>query len=158
MSSPPEPLPIDSDVDLTAPAQRHETDRSHLPVLGAVALGGGIGAAARHGASILWPTPPGDFPTTTMLVNVAGCALIGILIAAVTEARTAHHLTRPFLGTGVLGGFTTFSTWALDIQNLVETGQARTAMAYLTATLAAAMAAVWAGAWATRHLTARRRR
>lgn len=150
--------PVDADIDLSVPAQRREFNWTHLSVLAAVALGGGIGSAARYGASLIWPTDPGSFPSTTMLVNVVGCALIGILMVVVTEARTVHRLTRPFLGTGVLGGFTTFSTWALDIQSLVDHGQARTAVAYLAATLIAALAAVWLSAWATRRLIAWRRR
>lgn len=95
--------PVDADIDLSIPAQRRELDRRHLAVLGAVAVGGGIGAAARYGAALVWPTGPGSFPVTTLLVNVIGCALIGVLIVVVTEIRSAHHLTRPFLGTGVLG-------------------------------------------------------
>lgn len=150
--------PVDANVDLSIPAQRREFDRKHLAVLGAVAVGGAIGATARYGAALLWPTGPGSFPMTTLLVNVIGCALIGVLIVVVTEIRSVHHLTRPFLGTGVLGGFTTFSTWALELQTLVEEGQARTALLYLLVTVAAAMAAVWTGAVLTRRLIAWRRR
>lgn len=160
MASPPDQQrePVDADVDLSVSEQRRDFDRTHLAVLGAVALGGGIGAAARYGAGLVWPTAPGSFPTTTLLVNMVGCALIGVLIAVVTEARSMHRLARPFLGTGVLSGFTTFSTWALEIQTLVTGGHARTALAYLLVTVAAAMAAVWAGATLTRRSIARRRR
>lgn len=146
------------DPDLAVPAQRREIDRSHLAVLAAVAFGGGIGATARHAASVVWHNDLDAFPLTTLLVNVLGCALIGVLMAVLTEARRAPRLARPFLGTGVLGGFTTFSTWALELQTLVEHGQARTALAYLLVTLAAAMAAVWTAAAATRRLLAWRRR
>ncbi|WP_030158765.1 fluoride efflux transporter CrcB [Glycomyces sp. NRRL B-16210] len=146
------------DPDLAVPARRREAERPHLAVLAAVALGGGIGATARYGASVAWPTAPDGFPFTTLLVNVLGCALIGVLMAVLAEARSAHRLARPFLGTGVLGGFTTFSTWALELQTLVEHGQARAALVYLLVTLAAALAAVWAAAGATRRLIAWRRR
>lgn len=150
--------PIDPDVGLAVPSQRREADRAHLAVLAAVALGGGIGATARYGASVAWPTAADAFPFTTLLVNVIGCALIGVLMAVLTEWRNAHRLARPFLGTGVLGGFTTFSTWALELHTLVEHGQARAALLYLIVTLAAALAAVWAAAAATRRLIAWRRR
>ncbi|MGW7069381.1 fluoride efflux transporter CrcB [Streptomyces sp. NPDC054855] len=122
-----------------------------------VAVGGAIGASARYGASLIWPTAPGTFPTTTLLVNVIGCALMGVLMAVLTEARTPHRLLRPFFGTGVLGGFTTFSTYAVDIERLVAGGHAGTGLAYLGLTLLAALAAVWAAAWATRRLVVRRR-
>ncbi len=124
----------------------------------AVSLGGAVGAAARYGAGLLWPTAGGAFPWTTLTVNVLGCALIGVLLVTVTELASPHRLLRPFLGTGVLGGFTTFSTYAVDAVRLAEDGHAATALAYLAATLAAAMAAVWLTAALTRRLIAGRRR
>ncbi|WKX70389.1 fluoride efflux transporter CrcB [Streptomyces sp. XD-27] len=120
-------------------------------IVGAVALGGGVGAAARYGASRLWPTAPDAFPWTTFAVNAVGCAAIGVLLVLISEVREAHPLLRPFLGTGVLGGFTTFSTYAVDVQRLVDQGRAATAVFYLAATLAAALAAVWLAATATRR-------
>lgn len=123
------------------------------PVVCAVAAGGGIGATARYGASLLWPTPTDAFPWTTLLVNAVGCALIGVLLVLIGEVWAAHRLVRPFLGTGVLGGFTTFSTYAVDFRRLVVDGHAATGAAYLMATLLAAMTAVWAAAAGTRRLT-----
>jgi CrcB protein len=64
-------------------------------------------------------------------------------MVAITERWAAHRLVRPFFGTGVLGGFTTFSTYAVDIQRLMEEGRPTTALAYLAATLLAALTAVW---------------
>jgi CrcB protein len=64
----------------------------------------------------------------------------------------AHRLVRPFFGTGVLGGFTTFSTYAVDIQKLVNSGHARTGLAYLAGTMLAALAAVWIAATLTRRV------
>jgi CrcB protein len=126
-------------------------------VVAVVAVGGAIGASARYGASLIWPTAPGTFPTTTLLVNVVGCALMGILMVILTEVWTAHRLVRPFLGTGVLGGFTTFSTYAVDIERLVDMGHARTGLAYLGLTVLAALAAVWGATWATRRMVVWRR-
>ncbi|WP_078888403.1 fluoride efflux transporter FluC [Streptomyces sclerotialus] len=151
--------PVDPDVDLHVPPRPPAARRERQgPVVAAVALGGALGAVARYGSSLLWPTAPGAFPWTTMAVNTAGCALIGVLMAVLGAARTAHTLTRPFLGTGVLGGFTTFSTYAVDIQRLVEDGKAATGLAYLALTLLAALAAVWAAATGTRRVLCRRRR
>ena len=132
--------------------------RGQGPVLCAVSLGGGTGAAARYGAGLLWPTANGAFPWTTMLVNTVGCALIGVLLVVIADLATPHRLLRPFLGTGVLGGFTTFSTYAVDVRQLTVDGHLMTATAYLAGTLVAAMAAVWTAATATRRLLARRAR
>ncbi|MFF2007564.1 fluoride efflux transporter CrcB [Streptomyces sp. NPDC058195] len=124
------------------------------PVVAVVALGGVIGACARYGASSLWPTAPVGFPWTTLLVNVTGCAVIGVFMVVLSEAWSAHRLVRPFFGTGILGGFTTFSTYAVDIQRLVEGGQVRMGLEYLGLTLLAALAAVWGAVWATRRVLA----
>ncbi|MEV0577445.1 fluoride efflux transporter CrcB [Streptomyces sp. NBC_01463] len=123
-------------------------------VVAVVALGGATGACARYGASLLWPTATGGFPWTTLVVNVVGCAVIGVFMVVISEAWSAHRLVRPFFGTGVLGGFTTFSTYAVDIERLVDGGRARTGLAYLGLTLLAALAAVWSAVWLTRRALA----
>ncbi|MEU7135137.1 CrcB family protein [Streptomyces sp. NPDC046261] len=136
---------------------RPRAPHAQWPVVCAVSLGGGAGATARYGAALLWPTAPDAFPWTTLVVNAVGCALIGVLLVTIAEWATPHRLARPFLGTGVLGGFTTFSTYAVDIRQLVADGRAGTGLAYLAATLIAALAAVWAAAVTTRRLIALRR-
>lgn len=150
--------PVDPDVGLRVRAGRREVRRQQLPVVAAVAIGGGAGAAARYGAALLWPTAPGAFPTTTFAVNAVGCAVIGVFMVVITDAWAAHRLVRPFFGTGVLGGFTTFSTYAVDIRRLVDTGHAATALAYLAATAFTALAAVWAAAALTRRAIGWRQR
>ncbi|MET7937530.1 CrcB family protein [Streptomyces sp. NPDC005322] len=142
--------PVDPDIGPSTPA-RPGAWHGQGPVVGVVAIGGGIGAAARYGASLLWPTPPGAFPWTTLLVNTVGCALIGVFLALMSEVWAAHRLVRPFFGTGVLGGFTTFSTYAVDFTRLVDEGHAATGTAYLAGTLLAALAAVGAAVAATRR-------
>jgi CrcB protein len=124
----------------------------------AVALGGGVGASARYGASLLWPTATGAFPWTTLAVNAIGCAVIGVFMVIITDVWAAHRLVRPFFGTGVLGGFTTFSTYAVDIQHLVNGRRTGTGLAYLGATLLAALAAVWIAATFTRRVIRWRQR
>ncbi|MER7724823.1 CrcB family protein [Streptomyces sp. NPDC096323] len=123
-------------------------------VVVAVAFGGAAGASARYGAALLWPTATGGFPWTTLMVNVVGCAMIGVFMVVISEVWTAHRLVRPFFGTGVLGGFTTFSTYAVDIERLVDGGRTRTGLAYLGLTLLAALAAVWSAVWLTRRALA----
>lgn len=122
------------------------------PVVTVVALGGGVGATARYAASLWWPSHAGGFPWTTFWVNVVGCAVIGVFMVIVTEVRAAHRLVRPFFGTGVLGGFTTFSTYAVDIQKLADSGHVRIGLTYLAATPLAALTAVWLAAWSTRRV------
>ena len=128
------------------------------PVVAVVALGGAIGAVARYAASLWWPVRDGGFPWTTFGINVVGCAVIGVFMVVITDVWAAHRLVRPFFGTGVLGGFTTFSTYAVDIQKLVDAGHPRTALAYLAATLFAALAAVWLGVTAARRVLTWRQR
>jgi fluoride exporter len=122
-----------------------------------IAGGGSIGAFARYAIGLAWPTPTGGFPRATLLINIVGCALIGVLMVLVTEMWAAHRLVRPFLGTGVLGGFTTFSTYEVEAQRLVQAGAARTALVYLMVTPVTALAAVWVAVVTTR-LAVRRRK
>ncbi|WP_282699760.1 fluoride efflux transporter CrcB [Streptomyces sp. CC219B] len=126
--------------------------RGQAPVVAAVALGGGVGAAARYAAAVQWPAAAGGFPWATFWTNVVGCAVIGVFMVIISEVWAAHRLVRPFFGTGVLGGFTTFSTYAVDIQRLVDTGRPGTGAAYLAATVLAALTAVWLAATATRRV------
>jgi fluoride exporter len=143
--------PIDSDVDLrrAGPARRGRED---LPVLAVIAIGGAAGAAARYLIGAAWPTTAGGLPVSTLVVNVLGCALIGVLMVLITDVWTRQRLVRPFLGTGVLGGFTTFSTYTVDIQRLVATAHPGPALLYLVLTPVSALLAVWITATATRRL------
>jgi Integral membrane protein possibly involved in chromosome condensation len=118
-------------------------------VLGAVATGGIVGALARFGVQQAFPFAPDKFPWATFAVNTTGCLLIGVLMVLIAEVWTGRPLLRPFLGVGVLGGFTTFSAYALDVERAVSAGAARTALLYLGGTLVAALLAVWAGAGLT---------
>ncbi|WP_424212600.1 fluoride efflux transporter CrcB [Streptomyces sp. BI20] len=122
-------------------------------VLAAVSVGGAIGACARYALSLAWPAPPTGLPWATLLINLLGCAAIGVLMACVAEdrlARPAHPLLRPFLGVGVLGGFTTFSTYAVDVVRLLRADAPGAAAACALGTLLGAVLAVWAAASATR--------
>jgi CrcB protein len=147
------PLPTDSDVDLHVPRQRAELARGRWVLLAVISAGGVLGAEARNGLALAWPHGPDQFPWSTFTTNVSGCLLIGVLMVLITEVWSAHRLLRPFLGVGVLGGYTTFSTYILDIEQLVTAHRAATALVYLIGTFAAALAAVYAGIFATRLLT-----
>ncbi|MFC0543553.1 fluoride efflux transporter CrcB [Kutzneria chonburiensis] len=142
-------MSVDPDVDVHIPAQRRELARTHGGVLVVIALGGGLGALARYGISQWLPTTPDHFPLGTFLINVVGCFLIGVLMVRWGQ----RPLLRPFLGVGILGGFTTFSTYAVETRAMLTPGQVPLAMAYLFGTLAAAMLAVLGGVVLMRALT-----
>jgi CrcB protein len=99
------------------------------------------------------PTRAGQFPWATFVTNVLGCFLIGVLMVLITEVWSAHRLIRPFLGVGILGGFTTFSTYAVEIRGLLQPGSVGLAFTYLAGTLVCAMLAVMIGVWLTRTIT-----
>jgi len=114
-------------------------------VLAAVAVGGALGSATRYGLAVLWPTPAGSFPWTTLLTNLLGCALIGLLMRLVAVRADPHRLLRPFFGAGLLGGFTTFSSYALETRTLLAAGHLWLAGGYLLGTLCGAVLAVSLG-------------
>lgn len=140
------------DTVTAAPPPRPPVLRGQGPAVAVVAAGGAIGALARYAAGLGWETGPSAFPWTTLLINVVGCAVIGVFLVVITEGRPAHPLLRPFFGTGVLGGFTTFSTYVVDVRRLLEAGRLGPGLAYLGLTLLGALGAVWAAAVLTRRL------
>ncbi|WP_461028951.1 fluoride efflux transporter FluC [Streptomyces sparsus] len=155
---PPAGESAEPDDDPSVPALRESTLGRQSPVLAAVAVGGGLGAAARYAATLWWPNAPTGFPVSLLAVNVAGCAAIGVFMVLVSEVWTSHRLLRPFVGTGVLGGFTTFSAYAENVDHLLSERSAVAGVTYLGLTLVAALAAVWSAAAVTRGLLLRGRR
>jgi len=135
------PEPIDPDVDLHTPAGRAELQPSPVPVLATISAGGVLGALARYGIGEAWPHDPRNFAWATWTINVTGCLLIGVLMVLIARIWPGQRLIRPFWGVGVLGGYTTFSTAAVDVLRAAPV----TAMLYLAATLVGALLAVWAG-------------
>lgn len=130
-------LPDDPDVDMSRP--------STPAILAAVTAGGVLGALARYQIGRSWPVPPAGFPWSTFVINVSGCLLIGALLVVITERFTAHPLLRPFLATGILGGYTTFSTYTVDLHRLLGDGRPGIAVAYLLGTVVTAVAATALG-------------
>jgi CrcB protein len=145
-------LSTDSDLDLRVVRQHAVTSRPSWAVLGSISAGGVLGAEGRFRLSVLWPNDPGGFPWATLITNVTGCFLIGVLMVLITEVWSAHRVLRPFLGVGVLGGYTTFSTYVLDGQQLMMAGAARAALLYLAGTLVAALAAAYTGMLLSRFI------
>jgi CrcB protein len=135
---------VDPDVDLHVPAQRTELGLHPGLVLGAIAIGGVAGSEARYGLTVVFPDGPG-VPWTTLGINVAGCLLMGVLMVAVHRWGARTPLLRPFAGVGVLGGFTTFSAYAVGVQRLLAGGSLAPALVYLALTPVLAVVAVLAG-------------
>jgi CrcB protein len=109
------------------------------------ALGGALGALARWAVSTALPHAHGAWPWATLLVNLSGCLVIGFLLA-VLLARYAHSVwMRPFLAVGVLGGYTTYSTFAVDVVQLARAGRTGPAVAYVLASVLGGVLAVVLG-------------
>ncbi len=115
-----------------------------LPVIVQVALGGAVGASLRYLSNIgaMWLFG-GGFPVATMFVNILGSLAMGALIA--TLAHKGGMRYTPFLATGILGGFTTFSAFSLDAFTLYERGQLGMALVYVMGTLVLSLIAVAVG-------------
>jgi fluoride exporter len=121
----------------------------------AIALGGGLGAVARHGVGVLALRLFGPgFPWGTLIVNVAGCFVVGLAVAGFMRLGGISDTLRLFLTTGVLGGFTTFSAFSLDAMKLVQAGQWTVATAYVLASVVLSLLAVFAGFSMLRALAA----
>ena len=136
---------MDPDVDLRDPAERTELRPSALPVLAAISTGGVIGALARYGLTTAWPHNPAGFAWAIWTINVSGCFLIGVLMVLIARRWPEQRLIRPFFGVGILGGYTTFSTSVVDVQQAAAHGAAGVALLYQGATVVGALLAVWAG-------------
>ena len=126
-------------------------------ILAAIAAGGALGAVARYAVTswdgltravdVGW----GGVSDGVLIVNAVGSFLMGLLVCFVVR-RPAHRLLRPFLGTGFLGGFTTFSTFAYDTRALWTAGESLAAASYLILTPVTAIGACWLGVQAMHRI------
>ncbi len=153
MSDPTDPAGA-PDGDPGEPRRRGELSAA---LLAAVAAGGVVGALARYGLGELLPHRPGEWPWATWLTNISGCLAIGVLMVLVTEVWPDRRYLRPFLGVGVLGGYTTFSTAMVDVRQQVQAGHAGLGLLYLGGTVLVAVVAVAVG-WSVTMAVLRRGR
>jgi fluoride exporter len=112
-----------------------------------VFFGGGLGAAVRHGINRAMQASPEKFPASTMIINIAGCLIMGAVagwFSARCEQTGAQNL-RLFLTTGILGGFTTFSAYSLDAALLWQHNDLTGFFAYVLGTVLLCLVAVFAG-------------
>lgn len=112
-------------------------------ILLVVSAGGVVGALARYFLGLLVGTSTAAAAWSTVIVNLSGCLLIGLVLGF--DGANRRPYLRPFLAVGVLGGYTTFSSYAMDAQRLLADGRLLAASLYLIGTLLGALVAVWAG-------------
>lgn len=116
----------------------------------AIAAGGAIGAVLRHVVNGLFPGP---FPWGIMVCNVAGSFVMGVLLALFADAWQVSPTAKAFLTVGILGGFTTFSTFSMDAVLLWERGATLPAAFYTVGSVALGITGLMAGMAVTRMLT-----
>jgi fluoride exporter len=114
-------------------------------LLASVAVGGVVGSLGRHAVGAALPHEPGAFPWATFAVNVSGAFAMGLLVAYLVDRPGVHRLARPFVGVGVLGGWTTFSALAVDVVQLGAHQRVQIALLYVAATFLLGTLAVAAG-------------
>ncbi len=124
-----------------------------MPALLLVMLGGAVGAGARHlvGRWALHALGPG-YPWGILTVNVVGGFLMGVLAGALMRQSVSHEHLRLFIAVGVLGGFTTFSSFSLDVVTMIERGAWGAALGYVLVSVIASVAALMGGLALTRVL------
>ncbi|MFN0194827.1 MAG: fluoride efflux transporter CrcB [Aestuariivirga sp.] len=111
-----------------------------------IAAGGAIGAAARHGVNVWSGRMFGtEFPWHTLIANVVGCFIMGVLVELMALRLNVSNDVRAFLTTGILGGFTTFSAFSLDFALLMERKAMAAAAIYAAGSVALSLIAIFAG-------------
>ncbi|GAA2165761.1 CrcB family protein [Pedococcus bigeumensis] len=130
--------------------------RGDSGLLAAVAAGGVLGSLGRYAVGLALPHTSGTFAWATFLVNVSGSLAMGVLVVWVLSMARPHPWLRPFLGVGVLGGWTTFSSYALDFHAMVQAGHGLVAAAYLVGSLVVGLVAVGLGITLGERLFGRR--
>jgi CrcB protein len=144
-------VPLDPDVEFEPPEgwgrrrTRRRFIRPQVLIVASLAVGGSLGAIARYAISLALPTVTGRFPWGTFIINVSGSFLLGFLLIILIEQFPMGRLARPVIGTGVLGAYTTFSTFMVEAVLLVRAGDPGLALVYLMSSLVFGLVAVWVG-------------
>jgi fluoride exporter len=148
----PEPVddrPVDPEA-MPPPSRADHQRRWDIAVV--IAAGGAVGGAMRHGVSLVLDSSSDGFPWATFVENVTGCLLLAVLMVYLIEVWPPSRYVRPFLGVGVLGGFTTFSTYMNETRELLLGGRPVIAFGYVAATLVVGLLATWTGLRLARRL------
>ena len=126
----------------------------HLAIYLIVFLGGGVGAAIRHGVNLAGLRTLGpNFPYATIFINITGSTIMGLVAAYFAFRGDASQHLRLFLTTGILGGYTTFSAFSLDAALLYERDQYLLAAVYVLASVVVSIAGLFAGMAVVRHFS-----
>jgi len=128
----------------TAAGRPHKASGPGAADIAAVAVGGSIGSVARYLLSVAFPAGHG-FPWAIFAVNVSGCFCLGLLMVYLLEVWPPRRFLRPFLAIGLIGGYTTFSTYAGGVLTLLTGHAPALADAYALSSIFAALVAVWLG-------------
>ncbi|MGH1377435.1 MAG: fluoride efflux transporter CrcB [Alphaproteobacteria bacterium] len=119
-----------------------------------VSVGGALGAVARYGVNVATVHLIGTgFPWSTLIVNILGSFLMGLMIAKFSQMNAVSHELRMFCMTGFLGAFTTFSTFSLDFVTMWERGEMLQAMIYMLASVVFSVLALFLALWIMRGIT-----
>lgn len=110
-----------------------------------VALGGGIGACLRYLIGLVPLKEPFTFPVNTLFINLLGCFVIGLIAAIAAKTTSLSPRTVLFIKSGLCGGFTTFSTFALETETLLKTGHIGLAMLYVALSVVVGVGLAFAG-------------
>ena len=134
--------------------------QSRPALLGAILAGGAVGTIGRYLLESVFPAAAGQWPWATFTINVAGAFLLGVLLFALARRGAdtgSRRLLRLMLGTGVLGAFTTYSTFAVEVHALFGGGHLGTGMGYALASVATGVVAAAGVALLARRLVPARR-
>lgn len=126
--------------------------RTEPKVLAAIAAGGALGAPARYGVAQLIPVATNGFPWATFWTNVSGSFALGLALVLILERFPPNRYLRPFVATGFLGAYTTYSTFAVETDLLVKSGHATLGLTYAMASVVTGLVAVWLGMLAGKAL------
>lgn len=140
---------MDSDVPFAR--RRHSRSRAWDIAL-VIAAGGALGGAGRYLLNQLLPTAA--FPWSTLVENVLGCFLLGALMVYLLDVWRPRRYLRPFLGVGVLGGFTTFSAYTSESRAMLLDGRTPQALVYMFGSIVLGLFATWVGITAARYVSA----
>jgi fluoride exporter len=118
-----------------------------------VIIGSGIGGGLRFLISSALPWNVSGYPWATLLVNIIGCFLLGVISGLAIRSTVLNRTTLLLLGTGLCGGFTTFSTFSMEMVDLLRTDQVGIALAYLAGSVVGGFLSAALGVVLVRHAT-----
>ncbi len=116
--------------------------RADAGEIAAIFIGGMIGAALRAGLFEAWAVDPGEWPWGTFSANLAGALMLGYFVTRMRERLSVSPNARPFVGTGLCGALTTFSTLQFELLDMIEAGSWMLATAYASSSIALGLLAV----------------